>query len=95
MSNGQHICDTRCIGENGHHAWPSPAKDQCLCNQSLRGEKVHCPMHSTSPTVPTEERLKSLLNNEEIKVFLKILHKTSHEELVSLMKDVRSMGQES
>lgn len=21
----EHVCDTRCLGDDGHHAWPSPS----------------------------------------------------------------------
>lgn len=24
----EHVCDHRCRGENGHHAWPSPDKKE-------------------------------------------------------------------
>ena len=46
-----HKCDSRCLGESGHHAWPSPRPDECLCRQTVNGGYVHCPMHEmTTPT---------------------------------------------
>ena len=24
----QHVCDHRCLSESGHHAWPSPLKEE-------------------------------------------------------------------
>jgi hypothetical protein len=72
MSVG-HICDSRCLGENGHHAWPYPREDECLCNQTFRGEKVYCPLHG-APVLFAKESLelrlvKALTKEEREKLF--------------------------
>ncbi len=53
-----HICDNRCRGESGHHAWPSPRKDECLCDQrfTLGVEKVWCPLHDGTKEEPIDDK---------------------------------------
>jgi hypothetical protein len=75
-----HVCDNRCFGENGHHSWPSPGKDECLCSQTLRGEKVWCPVHNGMKETevveePLEVRLVKALNPEQRKRVLEALQK--------------------
>lgn len=48
----KHVCDNRCRGESGHHAWPSPRPGECLCNNRLDGQTVWCPTHETSAGTP-------------------------------------------
>jgi hypothetical protein len=43
-----HICDYRCLGENGHHNWPAPGPNECLCGKEFNGQPVYCSMHKTS-----------------------------------------------
>lgn len=47
-----HICDNRCRNEDsGHHAWPSPGEDECLCDQRVSGQKVWCPVHAKAQSL--------------------------------------------
>ena len=37
---GGHVCDYRCGGDNGHHAWPSPAPKRTKAKPKTKAPKV-------------------------------------------------------